>query len=214
MTLSSTPSENSEYNQILALLKQPDSAVRGAFRVGSRVYGTAGPTSDHDYLVIVEKVDQKQDLLFGPNINVIVHGAGSFAAALNDGSVLAFEAHFAPAAHRLKEPRPPFLPKLNPEKLGASAESRSTSDFEKAKKWFKEELEPSKKKLFHSLRVPLFALQLMRTNRLTNFDAANDYFEDIMSDPSTHFEPYEAKYGALRIQLCAELKRGKRSLQQ
>ena len=53
--------------------------------------------------------------LFGPDINVIVHGLRSFQSALDDGSVLAFEAVFAPPPHHLKEPRPPFaLPPLIP----------------------------------------------------------------------------------------------------
>lgn len=195
-----------EYDRLLQILKVPDGAVRAAFRVGSRVYGTAGPTSDHDYLVVLEKRDQKQDLLFGPDINVIVHGLHSFQAALDEGSVLAFEAVFTPPPHRLKEPRPPFSFKLDRIRLVESAISRSTSDFEKARKRFSEEPEASRKKLFHSLRVLLFARELARTGRLADYAAANEHFEEIMSDPSRDMGPCEARYGGLRAGLCEELR--------
>lgn len=194
-----------EYQRLLAIVKQADGAVRAAFRVGSRVYGTAGPRSDHDYVVVLVNPLQRRDLLFGEGINVTVHGVRSFEAALSDGSVFAFEALFAPGPHRLKEPVPPFKFELDRKKLCESAVARSTSDYEKAKKRFSEESEPSRKKLFHSLRVPLFALELLRTGKIENFGAAGEYFEEIMSHPSEDFADYEAAYGPARARMCAEL---------
>jgi hypothetical protein len=196
-----------EYERLLAVVRQPDSAVRAAFGVGSRVYGTAGPRSDHDYVVVLSAPGQKQDLLFGEAINVTLHGARSFEAALESGSVFAFEALFAPPPHRLKEPVPPFAVKLDRKKLCESAAARSKSDYEKAKKRFSEEVEASKKKLFHSLRVPLFACELLRTGKIQNFAAAGEYFEEIMSHPSEDFADYEALFGGARERLCEELAR-------
>jgi hypothetical protein len=194
-----------EYERLLAIVKQPDSAVRAAFRVGSRVYGTDGPGSDHDYVVVLGNPLQRQDLLFAEGVNVTLHGVKSFEAALCDGSVFAFEALFAPAPHRLKEPVPPFSFELDRKKLCESAVSRSTSDYEKAKKRFADEVDASKKKLFHSVRVPLFALELVRTGKIESFGAAGEHFEEIMSHPSEDFADYEAVYGRMRARLCAEL---------
>jgi Nucleotidyltransferase domain len=194
-----------EHQRLLAIVKQPDGAVRAAFRVGSRVYGTAGPRSDHDYVVVLASPAQRQDLLFAEGVNVTLHGVRSFEAALNDGSVFAFEALFAPPPHRIKEPVPPFSYRLDRKKLCDSAVARSTSDYEKARKRFAEELGPSKKKLFHALRVPLFALELARTGKIESFGAAGDHFEDIMSHPSEDFADYEAAFGPVRTRLCEEL---------
>jgi hypothetical protein len=194
-----------EYLGLLAIVKQPDAAVRAAFRVGSRVYGTAGPFSDHDYVVVLGSPTQRQDLLFAEGVNVTLHGGKSFEAALDDGSVFAFEALFAPPPHRLKEPAPPFSFTLDRKKLCASAASRSTSDYEKARKRFADEVDASKKKLFHSLRVPLFALELARTGKIEAFSAAGEWFEDIMSNPSEDFAAYEAEYGLIRRRMCDEL---------
>lgn len=194
-----------ELQQLLVIVKQPDGAVRAAFRVGSRVYGTAGPRSDHDYVVVLVHPAQRQDLLFAEGVNVTLHGVRSFEAALNDGSVFAFEALFAPPPHRLKEPVPPFSYRLDRKRLCESAVARSTSDYEKARNRFSEEIDPSRKKLFHSLRVPLFALELARTGKIANFAAAGEYFEDIMSHPSQDFADYEAAYGPVRARLCEDL---------
>lgn len=196
-----------EYQRLLAILRQPDSAVRFACRVGSRVYGTAGPGSDHDYLVVLVNPGQKQDLLFGKDVNVVVHGVRTFQAALEEGGVFAFEAVFAPVEHRLKEARPPFTYRLDRIRLAASAAARSKSDFDKARKCFEEEPGPSKKKLFHALRVPMFALQLARTGKITDFTEANGYHAEIMADESLDFADYEAKYGQLRAAFCEELKK-------
>jgi hypothetical protein len=194
-----------EHQRLLAILKQPDSAVHAAFRVGSRVYGTAGPGSDHDYLVVLADPGQKQDLLFGENVNVVVHGVKSFQAALDEPSVFAFEGVFAPPEHRLKEPRPDFSFKLDRRRLAESAAARSLSDYQKAQKRFSEELDPSKKKLFHSLRVPLFALQLARSGKITDFGEANDHYAEIFTNPSEDFADYDRTFGPLRAALCEEL---------
>lgn len=189
-------------------MKVQDGSVRAAFRVGSRVYGTHGPYSDHDYVVVLSDPRQNQDLLFAEGVNITLHGGATFEAALCEGSVFAFEALCAPPEHRLKEPVPPFVYKLDRKKLCDSAVSRSTSDYEKAKKRFDEEGQASRKKLFHSIRVPLFALQIARTGKIEDFGAANEIFEEIMSHPSADFADYAAVFGPLREKLCAELVRG------
>lgn len=197
---------SAEYERLLSILRRPDTAVRFACRVGSRVYGTAGPHSDHDYLVVLVDPAQKQDLLFGDQINVVLHGTRTFESALAEGGVFAFEAVFAPAPHILKPARPPFAVKLDKKKLFESATSRSKSDFDKARKTFEDEPEAAKKKLFHALRVPTFALQLSRTGKLTDFTAANAHWSEIKADESLDFDHYEQTYGRVRDRLCEELK--------
>ena len=113
----------------------------------------------------------------------------------------------APPSHRLKEPRPGFSFEVDKKKLAESASARSASDYEKARKRFSDELGASKKKLFHSLRVPLFALQIAKTGKIHSFGEANGHFAEIMAFESDDFADYEAKYGPLRARLCDELKR-------
>ena len=58
----------------------------------------------------------------------------------------------------------------------------------------------------------MFALQLARTGKITDFTEANGYHAEIMAHESLDFTDYEAKYGPLRAAFCEELKKlaGKR----
>jgi hypothetical protein len=190
---------------VLRVLGKGDGEVAAVFRMGSRVYGTASPTSDEDFVAVLARRDARQDLAFAEGVNVVIHGLDTFQDALADHSVFALECFFLPPEHRLKDPRPPFTFRLDRDKLATSASGRSASDFAKAGKRFAEEPGPSKKKLFHALRVPLFALQVARTGRLHDYAEATGLWREIASRPETEWGPYLAEYGPRREQLCAEL---------
>ena len=75
-----------------------------------------------------------------------------------------------------------------------------------------EEPEPSRKKLFHALRVPVFALEIATKGRLGDYAAANAHLDVIRRGPLDDFAYYEEKLGPAREALVAELSRlgGKR----
>ncbi|WP_437333386.1 hypothetical protein [Sorangium sp. So ce394] len=190
---------------VLRVLRRNDGEVHSVFRAGSRVYGTATAASDEDFVAVLARRDAKQDLAFAPGVNVVVHGLDSFRHAIAEHSVFALECLFLPPEHRLKGARPPFAFKLDRRKLAASAASRSASDFKKAGARFDDEPEASKKKLFHALRVPLFAVQIAETGAIHDYGAANPYWREILADERLDWEPYRATYGPLREGLCARL---------
>ncbi len=198
-------SSQESYTRLLQVLKVTDSAVYAAYRVGSRVYGTAGPLSDEDFVAVLSRPDQRQDLAFAKGINVVVHGVATFQKALEDQSVFALECLFAAPAHVLKAPRPPFRHTLDRKKLAISATERSNSDWQKAKKRFVEEPEASKKKLFHALRVPIFALQIAKTGKLGDYAAANAHWTRIQEGPTDDFAFYEQTFGPIREASLVEL---------
>lgn len=190
---------------ILRLLGRPAAEVHALFRCGSRVYGTATATSDEDFVAVLARRDAKQDLLFRDGVNVVIHGLDTFREAIAGQSVFALECLFLAPEHRLVEPRPAFAFKLDRAKLAASASARSTSDFKKAAKQFEEEPLASKKKLFHALRVPMFALQIARGGRISDYGQANPHWAAIRDHESTDWEDYEQGYGPVRDDLVKEL---------
>ena len=194
-----------DYADVLRHLRRSDAEIHSACRCGSRVYGTAGPSSDEDFFVVLADPRAKQDLLFRGGANFVVHGLGSFRDALADQSVFALEGLFAPPAHRLKEGRPPVPFTLDRGKLAASASARSASDFAKAARTFEDEPRAAKKKLFHALRVPMFARQIATRGRLTDFAEARPLWIEIAARTETTWAPYEAAYGRLREKTCEEL---------
>ncbi len=192
-------------DRLLPILRVAVTDVRAACRVGSRVYGTAGPNSDEDFVVILSKPGQKQDLAFAEGINIVVHGVTTFQTALEDQSVFALECHFAPPEHVIIAPRPAFKYVLDRKKLAVSATERSQADWQKGQKKFLDEPEPSRKKIFHSLRVPAFALQVVKTGKLTDFTSANAWYRDIVQGPLDDFSWYAERFAKVRQDLCAEL---------
>jgi hypothetical protein len=190
---------------LASILRVDPQSIRLACRMGSRVYGTAGPTSDDDFLVVLSKPGQKQDLAFAPGVNIVVHGVATFQQALDDQSVFALEGFFAPMEHTLVSAKPPFKYTLDRKKLAISATEKSRADWQKGCKKFLDEPKPSRKKIFHSLRVPAFALQVTRTGKLTDFAIANDWFEDLMTGPDDDANWYEDRFGKIRESMCSEL---------
>ncbi len=185
----------------------PDKDVRAVYRTGSQVYGTATPTSDEDFVVVLDSLKAKQDLLFRTNINVVVHTAKSFQEALDKHNIFALECFFLPPEHRLKTPKVPFKFKCNRKKLVDAAISVSNTDYEKAKKIFETKPLIAKKKLFHSLRIPIFAYEILQNGHLVNYGAANYLWNEI-NDPTSRdltWNVFNAAYGDLRQQLCQDL---------
>jgi hypothetical protein len=190
---------------LLHLLGRPAAEVHALFRCGSRVYGTATATSDEDFVAVLARRDAKQDLVFGDDVNVVVHGLDSFREAVAGQSVFALECLFLAAEHRLLDPKPAFVFKLDRAKLAASATARSTSDFKKAAKQFEDEPVASKKKLFHALRIPMFALQIARSGRITDYGQANHHWAAIRDHESPDWGDYARLYGPVRDDLLKEL---------
>lgn len=158
--------------RLLALLRRPAGELRGLVRVGSRVYGTAGPGSDEDFCAVARDPDAGRDVLFGPGRNVVVQGARAFEASLREQSVFALECLYAPAEHRLVEFSPPFCHRPAPRALVAAASAQAASDFDQALRRYEDRPGPAKKKLFHALRVLAFAAQAARHGRIVDFREA------------------------------------------
>ncbi len=192
-----------DYGAVLAVLRRDDAAVRACTRVGSRVYGTATPESDHDFLVVLHEPAARHDLLWGPGMNLVVHGAGSYARALEDQSIFALEAHFAPPAHRLKMAAPAFTYVRDRKKLAVAARERADADWRKAEKVFAEDPAAARKRAGHGLRVLSFAAQIARSGRIEDFTAARAFADTLAS--CTDWRALERALQPLRDGLLAEL---------
>ena len=192
---------------LLKLLRAPAPEVSAVFRVGSRVYGTASPASDEDFVAVLSRAGARQDLLFAEGINVIVHDRSSFQRALERQSVLVLECFFAPREHRLHETGPVFCWSYDAEKLAAAALTTSDKDFHKAERIFDDEPDAARKKLFHSLRVLLFALEIARTRRLADFTMAAPLWRAIAAHPASDWPALGRRFGPERDRLLADLSR-------
>jgi hypothetical protein len=196
-----------DYAAVLTVLRREDAAVRACVRVGSRVYGTAGPGSDHDFLVVLRDPAARNDLLWGPGMNLVVHGADGYASALAEQSIFALEAHFAPRMHQLKAPAPPFAYVRDRKKLRAAASERAESDWRKAEKVFAEDPVAARKRAVHALRVLAFATQIARGGRIDDFTVARGFAEVVAS--CTDWAALQGAFVPLRDGFLTELGRAR-----
>ncbi|WP_394826646.1 nucleotidyltransferase domain-containing protein [Pendulispora albinea] len=196
-----------DYARVLHTLRRDDRQVRFCVRCGSHVYGTARPGSDRDFLVVLADERARQDLLWGEDLNVVVHGAGTYAKALEEQSIFALEGLFAPAEHRLKEARPPFRYRPHTNRLFASAKGKSDSDWNKARKTFDREPEAARKRIVHALRVPAFAAQIAETGRIADFRVAVPWSEQLCAGAYETWEAIARDFEPIRGALLEALHR-------
>ena len=181
----------------------------GAWRVGSRVYGTHGPGSDHDFLLILTGTGRR-DLRFGPGLNAVLHDRGSFQRGLDEQSLLALEAWFAPPSHRLLEPaRGAFHFVLDRAALVASSLARSERDFTAALRRFDEDVPAAHKRLFHSLRGLIFTRQLLTHGRLIDLTEGSCLLAELRAMPDR--EALERRFAPERHRLLQEVTAAGRS---
>lgn len=193
-----------DYHQLLGILDCGDGDVHSLFRSGSRVYGCARVNSDEDFVAVLSKRDAKQDLVFRPNINIIVHTVASFQEALDNHNVLALECLFARPEAKLKEGHPPFPFTLKVGKLSEQACEKSLSDCKKAQKLFAEAPGVGRKKLYHSIRVLMFARQIIGNGRIVDYGEANEIWEDI----ETRGDAWESYSDLVRLRADLHLEIG------
>lgn len=194
-----------DYTQLLRALRLSDGDVVAATRIGSHVYGTATPTSDEDFAVVLARDGERaRDLVFAaPGVDVVTWGRDAFADALRAQSLLALECLFAPAPHVFKTPR--FTYALDRKQLARAVAERSDADWAKGLRRLADEPAPSRKRLFHALRAPMFARQIIDTRAISDFTAANAHLTTIASGPDDDPAWYEAHLGPVRDALLRGL---------
>jgi hypothetical protein len=153
-----------DLSELLRFLRLDDWQVMRVCRAGSRVYGTAGPGSDEDFVVVARGV--KPDLVRGPSLSVILYTPEGFMNSVEEHAVFALECLYLPPEHRLRDPVPPLTFKLDRKRLARTALSRAQADLDKSASLAGA---TRQKRLFHALRVLDFAGQILRTGKIENY---------------------------------------------
>jgi hypothetical protein len=171
-----------EYQDVLKASGRADRDVSAAFRVGSRVYGTYTPDSDHDFVLMLN-VREHNELIRKPNINVTMRGFQDFAFSIKEGNIFTLECLFAPSAHVLKKDpwMSTFTPANIPEKdrkwAAVSALEKASADYNKGIKV------NDPKRVYHAFRVLDFGIQVVESGRIYDFAAAKKIYETVMTEP-------------------------------
>ena len=145
---------------------------------GSQVYGNSNSDSDWDIIMVannsVESIEIKNGLF-----NIHVYTPDKFKADLEWHRISNLECIWAPDWAKLKETIK-YDFELNLSKLRHATSYISSNSWVKAKKKLEQDdYHIGVKSLFHSLRIPMFSTQLIKTGQI-DFTSANYIWDKLM----------------------------------
>ncbi len=173
------------------------SRVFNVYIFGSQVYGTADSSSDWDIIMIANNVVESTEIRKGL-FNIHVYTPDKFKIDLDYHRINNLECIYAPSWAKLKETIKFDDFKINKNKLRHAISYVSSNSWVKCNKKLTVENEYyiGIKSLFHSIRIPIFGIQIAKFGRITDFSEANFIWDKIKKNhwewPEIHkeFRPF------------------------
>jgi predicted nucleotidyltransferase len=168
------------------------SRIFNIYLFGSRVYLTANSKSDWDIIMVannsVEAIEIKGDLF-----NIHVYTPTKFQEDLDWHRINNLECIYAPDWAKFQEDIK-FTYVFDVKKLRHATSHISSNSWVKAnKKILFDEYHIGVKSLFHSIRIPMFATQIVEYGKITDFECANWIWDEIKSKHWT-WEELDSKF--------------------
>jgi hypothetical protein len=170
--------------------------VIGIFPYGSQVYGTAGPDSDNDY-VIVMKSALLDNGAFRNNaisneaksIQGVVYSRGGFIDAINKYEIGALECISLEDKDIIFKNWPFKVGVWNEKEMVRAIISKASASRHNADQQSKNGNKIiGRRGMFHALRILNFGLQLKEHKKIINFGVCNDLYNEMKAIPSDDFD--------------------------
>lgn len=178
------------------------------FRYGSKVYDVVSQSSDEDF-IIIRKQEHDEVQTSNNNINITYWSPKHFQYKIDGHDISALECLFLDSKHILKSTHNNFKFDLNLQKLRRSLSQKSSNSFVKCKKKLEKEKEYyiGKKSLFHSLRIIIFGLQIVKYGKIVDYsDCIKKYWEDIVMCDVNEWSYFKEKYQSIYNSLHSEFR--------
>lgn len=181
------------------------SRVFNVYIFGSRVYSTFNDKSDWDIIMVannsVNSTEQRKGLF-----NIHIYTPTKFQEDLDWHRINNLECIYAPDWAVLKEDRK-FTFRFDIKKLRHAISHISSNSWVKANKKIQfDEYYTGVKSLYHSLRIPIFATQIVKDGRITDFTSANWIWDKIKSKEWT-WEELDSEFREPRNKILTEFKK-------
>jgi len=184
--------------------------VLNIYQYGSLAYNCKGKNSDNDYIVVVSDNSVHPEQLKIDNNDYSFYSEFMFREMIQRHEISALECLFLDPQFIVKE-TVKFEFTLDLNQLRESISQKSSNSFVKAKKKLivKKDYDPyvGKKSLFHSLRIILFGIQIAQWGKITNYEAANIYYDDIVKSEIVEWEYFKNKYQPIYNNLKTEFRK-------
>ena len=180
------------------------------YMFGSSVYGNKTNISDTDFIVVSDYYGDTAIHIDNNDFNI--YSVKTFQEKLDNNDIQALECMFLDEKYIIKE-NIKFDFKIDYEKLKESVGKISSNSFVKCNKKLTVEKDYNpyigKKSLWHSFRILMFGIQIVKYNKIIDYKEANYLFNKIMSMPDDWEEikkEFKPKYNELKTKWRLELK--------
>jgi len=174
---------------------------------GSRVYGTYDESSDYDYLM-VSSIEEPFVQFKHEKVNVTVFSLTEWYKRLQEHEISALECLYLPKEMVLKD-KLSFEVVIDNQVLRRAVSAKASNSFVKAKKKFtvENDIYVGKKSLFHALRIPMFGKQLAEHGKITDYAAANHYWNQIKGCGIDDWSYFQKKYKPVFNNIMSEFRK-------
>lgn len=181
------------------------SRIFNVYLFGSQIYSTSNKDSDFDVIMVANNSVESTELRRGL-YNIHIYTPDKFKADLDWCRINNLECIFAPDFAKLKETIK-YDFKLNIPKLRHAISHISSNSWVKSlKKINSGEYHIGVKSLFHSLRITMFAIQIVKYGKINDFECANFIWNKIKSKIWT-WKELDDEYRPLRNSLNTEFRK-------
>ena len=196
---------------ILKALKV-DEEVLAIYPYGSRVYGTASETSDHDYIIVTKGAFLKsgafkQNAISSEDkkIQGVLYSRSGFIDALNNYEIGALECLFLDPSVVVLSKWPFKLQKWDEKEMASKIIQKASASWHIGSQQSKDGFKAiAKKGIFHALRILMFGVQLKENKKIVDYAEANELKKEFDRLPEDMFD--DRMYLSLRDELMTKLK--------
>lgn len=195
------------YERLLGVLRKRDDQVLAIYPYGSHVYGTNVEGSDEDFITVLKYMPERHQIIERENLSFVIHDQTSLQRGIWAHEPYALETYFLPKERHIKHI--PWDFRYNAHALREAFSQKASHAFVKAKKKIdvERDFKRGKKSLFHSLRILNFGIQIATKGKIVDYQAANDHWWEIWTNPSDKWEDYIKVYRPIYNGLCTDFRK-------
>jgi predicted nucleotidyltransferase len=183
--------------------------TRNIYLYGSRIYGTNRVDSDYDIILIGAALVEHKELeakINDARLNIHIITPDKFKRDLESHNIMNLECFFSPEWAKIQE-KENLKFTLNKKKLAKNIIAQSFNSWQGGKFKLNEgDIYRGLKSVFHSLKMLIFAIQIMENGKIVDFTAANYLYEEINKCDEIEWEYFREKYLPFKIELEKKLK--------
>ena len=184
--------------------------TRNIYIYGSQVYGTAREGSDWDIILVGANLLAHEELKkkFGDELlNIHIITPDKFSEGLKNHDIMNLECIFAPSWAKLQEKISVEDFVVNPKKLIKNNLAQSFDSWRGAKRRINDgDIYRGLKGVFHSLKMLMFAIQILEHGKIVDYSAANYLYSEIHGCDEYDWDYFRDKYLPLKVELEKKLK--------